>query len=81
MKKAGDCIPQTVAPVEVLQLTIRDAGGKLLMAPYGPVVKIFGDPDDVGRRVAIAQVEKCNAVRVFSVLDWLQSDNPDGIEM
>jgi hypothetical protein len=38
MKKADDGIPQTVAPVEEIQLYVRDAGGKRVDVSFNDLV-------------------------------------------
>jgi hypothetical protein len=45
MKKADDGIPQTVAPVEEIQLYVRDAGGKRVDVSFHDLIaKAMGKP-------------------------------------
>ena len=45
MKKADDGIPQTIAPVEELQLYVRDATGKRVDVPFHDLIaKAMGKP-------------------------------------
>jgi hypothetical protein len=45
MKKADDGIPQTVAPVEEIQLYVRDAGGKRVDVSFNDLIaKAMGKP-------------------------------------
>ena len=52
MKKADDGIPQTVAPIEEVQLYVRDASGKRVDVSFRELIEQTMGASDAARRPA-----------------------------